>query len=137
MLVAYTEYSTIQGLIYIFFPYQTIFGKVFWTITILLMLALGFYWCYEAYQGWVGQPVLTTITTTGLPVEKVRCKESALPIKTVWTLAPFSRHKTTFGQKEKKYTEAKISSSQNSSALYKQLRLCYQLFSYLTLLFYI
>ncbi len=47
MLVDYTEYSTIQGLIYIFFPYQTIFGKVFWTITILLMLALGFYWCYN------------------------------------------------------------------------------------------
>jgi hypothetical protein len=28
----YSEYSTIQGLIYIFFNYQTLFGKIFWIL---------------------------------------------------------------------------------------------------------
>jgi hypothetical protein len=39
----YSEYSTIQGLIYIFFKHQSLYGKIFWIITILCMLALGVY----------------------------------------------------------------------------------------------
>jgi len=35
------------------------------------MLSLGIYWCKEAYQNWMDQPVLTTITNAGLPVEQV------------------------------------------------------------------
>jgi hypothetical protein len=35
------------------------------------MFALGFYWCGKAYQNWNAQPVVTTITTAGLPVEDV------------------------------------------------------------------
>jgi len=38
-----------------------------------LMLALGCYWCIKAYENWLGQPVLTTIKTAGLPVEEVKC----------------------------------------------------------------
>ncbi len=52
--------------------FQTTFGKIFWSFTVVLMLALGSYWCVEAYQAWTGQPVLTTINTAELPVEKVR-----------------------------------------------------------------
>jgi hypothetical protein len=36
------------------------------------MLALGLYWCIQAYQDWQNKPVLITITTTGLPVEEVK-----------------------------------------------------------------
>jgi hypothetical protein len=46
-------------------------GKGFWSVTLLMMLSLGVYWCAEAYLNWIDQPVLTTITTAGLPVEKV------------------------------------------------------------------
>jgi hypothetical protein len=35
------------------------------------MLALGLYWCVELYQAWKEHPVLITITTAELPVEKV------------------------------------------------------------------
>ena len=67
----YSEYSTIQGLIYLFFPYQTKLGKIFWTLVILLMLALGLYWCITAYMNWTNNPVLTTITTTAYSVKNV------------------------------------------------------------------
>ena len=71
IFLEYSEYSTIQGLIYIFFAYQTIVGKIFWTIVLLLMLALGLYWCIQAYLDWQDKPVLTTITTTAYSVNKV------------------------------------------------------------------
>ena len=70
----YSEYSSIQGLVYLFFPYQTQFGKLFWTLVILLMLALGLYWCTTAYMNWINNPVLTTITTTAYSVKKVRTR---------------------------------------------------------------
>jgi hypothetical protein len=50
---------------------QTIVGKSFWSLTILFMVTLGMYWCTELYLNWDDQPVLTTITTAGLPVESV------------------------------------------------------------------
>ncbi len=43
----YTEYSSIQGLIYIFFSYQTMIGKIFWTLVLLFMFSLGLYWCIQ------------------------------------------------------------------------------------------
>ena len=71
ILQDYSEYSTIQGLIYIFFSYQTIFGRIFWIVVVLLMLMLGLYWCIQAYQDWKDKPVLTTITTTTFPITEV------------------------------------------------------------------
>jgi disulfide bond formation protein DsbB len=61
-----------QGFIYIFFSYQTWFGRVFWILVIILMTILGLYWCIKAYIDWQDKPVLTTITTTAFPVKAVR-----------------------------------------------------------------
>ena len=71
ILKDYAENATIQGLIYIFFPNQTHFGKLFWAVVVLLLLALGFYWCVTVYLNWTANPVLTTITTTAYSVKKV------------------------------------------------------------------
>ena len=46
----YTEYSTIQGLIYLSLPKQTQAGRLFWSAVIAGMLILGSYWSIEAYQ---------------------------------------------------------------------------------------
>jgi hypothetical protein len=54
-----------------FVEFQTAFGKAFWFITIMMMLSLGIYFCAQVYQNWIEKPVLTTITSAGLPVEKV------------------------------------------------------------------
>ena len=51
--------------------FQTKFGKIYWTLTVLFMLSLGLYWCIESYQSWKSNPVLTTLTSTGLPIEQV------------------------------------------------------------------
>ena len=40
----YSEYSTIQGIIYIFFSHQTTFGRFFWILVVIAMLILGSYW---------------------------------------------------------------------------------------------
>ena len=79
----YTEYSTIQGLIYIFFSYQTTLGKSFWSIILILMFMLGCYWCTEAYQNWSDHPVLTTIKTAGFPLEQVSTLTHRLSINNI------------------------------------------------------
>jgi hypothetical protein len=67
----YTEYSTMQGLIYIFASYQTRFGKFFWSAALVLLFSLGIYWCAQTYQDWRENPVLTTITTTAFSTNEV------------------------------------------------------------------
>jgi hypothetical protein len=71
LFLDYTEYSTIQGLIYIFFSYQTILGRIFWSLILILMFTLGVIWCKQAYDNWKQNPVLTTITTTAFPSDEV------------------------------------------------------------------
>ena len=53
----YSEYSTIQGIVYIFQRSQTTFGKIFWNIVVVLMLILGTYWSVEAYNNWENNQV--------------------------------------------------------------------------------
>ncbi len=67
----YTEYSTIQGLAYIFFSYQIFIGRVFWSLILTLLFTLGMYWCQQAYMDWTENPVLTTVTTTSYSINEV------------------------------------------------------------------
>jgi hypothetical protein len=67
----YSEYSTIQGVIYIFQTNQTQVGKVFWSMVIVTMLALGTYWSVCAYQDWQDNPVMTTIKTSALSIKEI------------------------------------------------------------------
>jgi len=71
LFLNYTEFSTIQGLNYIFISHQTMIGRIFWTLTLILMFLLGFYWCNQSYQDWQNNPVQTTITTTSFPINEV------------------------------------------------------------------
>jgi len=67
----YSEYSTVQGIIYIFQTNQTTFGKIFWSTVVFLMIVLGCYWSINAYNDWVNNPVVTTINTTAYPVRNL------------------------------------------------------------------
>ena len=64
----YSEYSSVQGILYIFQSKQTTFGKIFWSAVVFLMIVLGCYWSLIAYNDWVNNPVVTTINTTAYPV---------------------------------------------------------------------
>ena len=70
----YSEYSSIQGLIYIFQSNQTIVGRLFWILVVILMLMLGSYWSVDVYNSWQENPVLTTVKTTAFPITKVPTK---------------------------------------------------------------
>ena len=67
----YSDYAAIQGLNYIFFANQTLFGRIFWIIVVTMMLCLGVYWSITAYLDWQDQLVLTTITTTAYSVKQI------------------------------------------------------------------
>jgi hypothetical protein len=45
----YSEYSTIQGVLYIFQTNQTTFGKIFWISVVAFMFILGAFWS-QFYQ---------------------------------------------------------------------------------------
>jgi hypothetical protein len=70
----FSDYASIQGIVYIFFSYQTVVGRIFWMLVIILMLSLGIYWIMEAYTSWQDKPVLTSITTTAYSVKQVTQK---------------------------------------------------------------
>ena len=67
----YSEYSTIQGIIYIFQTNQTTFGKIFWIAVVASMVLLGTYWSVNAYNSWQENPVITTVGTTAFPVKDI------------------------------------------------------------------
>ena len=55
----YTQYSTIQGLIFIFVSHhQNILGRMFWTFAVTFMLSLGVDWSFQSYQSWNDNQVL-------------------------------------------------------------------------------
>ena len=68
----YSGYSTIQGIVYIFQDNQTTFGKIFWSLVVFLMILLGCYWSYLAYDDWQSNPVVTTVKSTAFPVKNLR-----------------------------------------------------------------
>lgn len=67
----YSEYSTIQGVIYLFQSSQTQVGRLFWLLVIISMLALGTYWSVTAYNDWITNPVVTTVKTSALKIKNI------------------------------------------------------------------
>jgi hypothetical protein len=67
----YSEYSTIQGVLYIFQINQSQVGRIFWSLIIFAMLLLGTYWSVLAYSDWQSNPVLTTVKTSALPIKEI------------------------------------------------------------------
>jgi len=69
-------HDTYQTYIFMIYDYnhfylQTMFGKVFWVLSVLLMTMLGLYWTITLYIDWRANPVVTTVSTLAYPIEKV------------------------------------------------------------------
>ena len=58
--------------LFIFNNQQTIIGRIFWSLVLILLFSLGLYWCAQSYQNWKNNPVLTTITTTTFSINEVK-----------------------------------------------------------------
>jgi hypothetical protein len=67
----YSEISTIQGIVYIFQSGQSIIGRLFWILVVVLMTSLATYWSLQAYWEWEEFPVLTSLKTPALAVKEI------------------------------------------------------------------
>ena len=71
IIKSFSEYSSIQGLLYICQEKQTTFGKIFWSFIVVSMMTLGIYWSVQSYQSWQNQQVMTTVKTTAFKVTNI------------------------------------------------------------------
>ena len=67
----YSETSTIHGIGYIFQPGISVVERIVWILVVLLHLAIAIFLAIVAYVSWKENQVLTTVQTTGHPVEEV------------------------------------------------------------------
>ena len=71
LVVEHSEYSTIQGIHYIFLHSRGFVGKVFWALVVLGLFTLGTYWSVKAYNDWQENLVLTTVKSTAYPISGI------------------------------------------------------------------
>ena len=68
----YADNATIHGIFYIFETGRLLFERIFWIIVVLLALAFAIGMSVSAYNNWKANPVLTSVGTTGYPIEKIK-----------------------------------------------------------------
>ena len=67
----YSEAATIHGIFYIFENGRLVLERVFWVIVVIAAIAFATIMSYNAYAGWKANQVLTSVATTGYPIEKI------------------------------------------------------------------
>ena len=67
----YAASTTIHGIQYIFEEKQKGLDRVLWIIAVGVSIFLALLLSFSAYIEWKENPVLTTVGTTGYPIEKV------------------------------------------------------------------
>ena len=67
----YAEVATTHGIYYIFEKGRLVFERVFWVIVVILALVFAIGLSIRAYSDWKANPVLTSVGTTGHPIEQV------------------------------------------------------------------
>ena len=67
----YADVATTHGIYYIFEAGRLVFERVFWIIVVILALIFAIGLSVSAYDNWKANPVLTSVGTTGYPIERV------------------------------------------------------------------
>ena len=70
-LKEYSSASTTHGIAYVFEDDRLIIERVLWIIVIIIAIFFAASLSISAYTNWQDDPVLTSVGTTGLPIEKV------------------------------------------------------------------
>ena len=70
-LIEYASASTTHGIAYIFERGRWTFERIFWIIVVIIAIVFAINWSITAYENWQNDPVLTTIATTGLPIQDI------------------------------------------------------------------
>ena len=67
----YASVSTAHGIAYIFEDGRCFFERIIWIIVVVLALTFAICMSTTAYKNWKNNPVLTSVRTTGLPIENI------------------------------------------------------------------
>ena len=68
----YAEAATIHGIYYIFELGRCAVERLIWIVVVLLALLFAIELSISAYDNWKSNPVLTSVGTTGYPIENVK-----------------------------------------------------------------
>jgi hypothetical protein len=71
ILKSFTSQSTIAGLYHVFLNDETLLGKIFWLLSIVVLAFLGVFVSVQNYLDWKNEPVVTTVASTGYPVSGI------------------------------------------------------------------
>ena len=70
-IVNYSNASTIHGIYYIFERGRWILERFFWIVVVSLSIFYAVLSTWQAWQAWQDDPMITSIATTGLPIQKI------------------------------------------------------------------
>ena len=68
------EYASVcspHGIFYIFEPDRWPLERALWVVVVCIFTGLAIGWSVSAYRNWQDYPILTSVATTGYPIEKV------------------------------------------------------------------
>jgi hypothetical protein len=71
ILKSFTSQSTIAGLYHVSLNDETLLGKIFWLLSIVVLTFLGVFVSVQNYLDWKNEPVVTTVASTGYPVSGI------------------------------------------------------------------
>ena len=70
-LKQYASVSTAHGISYIFEEGRFFVERIVWVVVVVAALAFAICMSISAFHNWKDNPVLTSVKTTGLPIEKI------------------------------------------------------------------
>ena len=70
-LFEYANACTTHGVFYIFESGRWILERIFWVIVVIIAILFAATLTWWSYQKWEDEPILTTIHTTGLPIQEI------------------------------------------------------------------
>ena len=70
-LYEYASVCTPHGIFYIFESDRLILERTFWVLAVCIFTGFAIAWSVSAYENWQENPILTSVATTGYPIQKV------------------------------------------------------------------
>ena len=70
-LKEYAGKTSLHGISYIFELNRFDFERIIWMIIVLVAILIGAFLSWNSYKTWQDDPILISISTTGLPVEEI------------------------------------------------------------------
>jgi hypothetical protein len=70
-LIGYGRASTVHGVYYFFEKNRWAVERILWGIVVIWAMVLAIYWSITAYNKWRDDPIITTISNNGMPMQYI------------------------------------------------------------------